>query len=149
MKLSRETHFQLQVFFRKYFDDNNLQLPAVEIYVNRGAGFITKILSVHGITIGRHIFIKPQIAKYDERKLLTISKNLLAHEVTHVVQYQQLGFFGFLFKYTKDYLLILRGKKKWDALSRNQAYWEIPHEIEARDAAQEFEKWVRQEKELI
>jgi hypothetical protein len=141
MRLSRQTNEELQNFFREYFDDEKLTLPKIRIYSKRGAGFITKILSIHGITIGRHILIKPNQAKYDAKNRLTISKNLLSHEVTHVVQYQQLGFFGFLYKYFKDYYLILRSKKRWDSDSRLEAYWEIPHEIEARRAAQEFEKW--------
>ncbi len=142
MKLSRPTHHQLERFFREYFADESLKLPQIQIYVKRGAGLITKFLRVHGITLGRHIFIKPSMAKYDQKKRLQISKNLLAHEVTHVVQYQQLGFFGFLFKYLKDYFVILRGKKKWDVFSRMEAYREIPHEIEARDSAQKFVEWI-------
>ncbi len=141
MKLSPQTNRQLESFFREYFDDESLKLPKIQIYAERGAGLITKILSVHGITIGRHIFIKPKLAKHDKKNRLQISKNLLAHEVTHVLQYQQLGFFGFLYKYLRDYFAILRGKKKWDVHSRMEAYWEIPHEIEARDSAQKFVEW--------
>jgi hypothetical protein len=144
MKLARETHRQLERFFREYFDDKKLKLPKIEIYTGRTAGFITKVLAIHGITIGRRIFIKPTLAKYNEKRRLTISKNLLSHEVAHVVQYQRLGFFGFLYKYLRDYFRLLRRKKKWNALARMDAYWEIPHEIEARHAAQDFEKWAEQ-----
>lgn len=144
MKLSPELHRQLEDFFREYFNDNGLKLPEIEIYTKGGAGIITKILSVHGITIGRHIFIKPEIMKFDKKtKRLRINKNLLAHEVAHVVQYQQLGFFGFLNKYLKDYFSSLSKKRKWHSVARTEAYWDIPHEIEARDAAREFEKWLR------
>ncbi len=143
MKLSPETHSQLEDFFREYFNDYGLQLPKIEIYVNGGAGLITKILNIHGITIGRHIFIKPSIVKSNQDKKLQINKNLLAHEVAHVVQYQQLGFIGFLAKYVKDYFVLLSQKRKWHSVARTEAYWEIPHEIEARDAAREFEKWIK------
>lgn len=144
MKLSQKTNQELQNFFREYFDDEKLKLPQIRIYAGRTAGFITKVLSIQGITIGRWVFIKPNQVKYDERHHLTISKNLLAHEVAHVVQYQRLGFFSFLYKYLKDYFSLLRRKKKWNALARMESYWEIPHEVEARHAAQEFEKWIDQ-----
>jgi hypothetical protein len=146
MRLSRQTNDELQNFFRNYFDDENLTLPKIEIYAKGGAGFITRALRVSGITLGRHILIKPVHAKYDKKRRLTVSRNLLSHEVTHVVQYQQLGFFGFLYKYFKDYLLILRKKEKWDAVSRSEAYWELPHEIEARHAASLFVDWIGRNK---
>lgn len=142
MRLSPKTHQQFETFFRQYFDDENLKLPQVEIYTRQGAKLVTKIVKVDGITIGRHIFIDSKLAKYDEKKRLCISKNLLSHEIAHVIQYQQSGFFGFLYKYIKDYFVILKGKKTRNAHARLESYWEIPHEIEARDAAKKFVEWV-------
>ena len=142
MRLSQKTQQQLETFFRLYFDDENLKLPQVEIYARRGARLVTKIIGVDGITVGRHIFIDSKLAQYDDKKRLCISQNLLSHEVAHVIQYQQSGFFSFLFKYLKDYFVILRRKERWDTHARLESYWEIPHEIEARDAAREFEKWI-------
>lgn len=143
MKLSRETHNQLENFFREYFKDYDLKLPEIEILSDGGAGIITKLLSVHGMTVGRYIFIKPSIIKIDENEKLRINKNLLAHEVAHVIQFQQLGLVGFLAKYLKDYFVILGQKGSLHSAARTEAYWEIPHEIEARDAAKEFEKWLQ------
>lgn len=142
MRLSTKTHQQLEAFFRQYFNDETLKLPHVEIYAHRGAKVITKLIKVDGITFGRHIFIDPKLAKYNDKKKLCISKNLLSHEVAHVIQYQQSGFFGFLLKYIKDYFIILRRKKKWNALARMESYWSIPHEVEARDAAKRFIEWI-------
>jgi len=143
MRLSRETNQKLELFFRKYFNDENLKLPKIQVYAGRTAGLITKFLGIHGITLGRHIIIKPSQTEYDKKKRLTISKNLLSHEVAHVVQYQKLGFFGFLYKYLKDYFLLLRARRKWNTFARMEAYWEIPHEVEARDAAASFIEWTR------
>lgn len=142
MRLSPKTHQQLELFFRQYFADENLKLPQVEIYARRGAKLITKLVKVDGITFGRHVFIDPKLAKYDKKNRLCISKNLLSHEVAHVIQYNQLGLIGFLFKYIKDYFVILKGKKKWNAPARMESYWAIPHEIEARDAAKKFIQWI-------
>jgi hypothetical protein len=142
MRLSQKTHKQLEAFFRLYFEDENLKLPKVEIYLRRGAKLITKLIRVDGITLGRIVFVNPDLAFYDENQRLCLSKNLLSHELTHVIQYNQLGFFGFLYKYLKDYFVLLREKKAWDSKARMESYWEIPHEIEARDAAKKFVGWL-------
>lgn len=143
MKLSPRTHQQLETFFRLFFKDESLKLPKVEIYLSGGAKLVTKLIKVDGITIGRRIFINPELANYDKKARLCLSKNLLSHEIAHVFQYQQLGFFGFLYKYIKDYFKILRKKKSWNPRARMESYWEIPHEIEAREAAKKFEKWIK------
>lgn len=142
MRLSAKTHQQLETFFRLYFEDENLKLPKAEIYLRRGAKVITRLIRVDGITIGRRVFINPDLAFYDDNKRLCLSKNLLSHELTHVIQYYQLGFFGFLYKYLKDYFVLLRRKKAWNSKARMESYWEIPHEIEARDAAKKFVSWL-------
>ena len=72
---------------------------------------------------------------------ICLSKKLLVHEITHVLQYQKEGFFGFLVNYFKEYLTGIKRRKKWDSISRMYAYLDIPHEIEARDSASKFIKW--------
>lgn len=138
MKLSRQLHHQLESFFREFFDDEKLRLPEIEIYGNRGARLATKILSVHGISFGRFIFIKPDLIRRDSQERLCISKELLAHEAAHVLQYQQLGAAKFLYKYFKSYFAALKLKKSWDFNSRAEAYLEIPFEAEARAGGAEF-----------
>lgn len=141
MKLSTETHKIFEMFFRQYLKDENFQMPQTEIYLKRGAGIITRIIGVDGITIGRHIFIRPNIAKYRSETSLTLSKNLLAHELAHVLQYQRLGFIRFLVDYLKEYLRGLKRRKKWNSRARMESYWEISHEVEARLIADKFVEW--------
>lgn len=142
MKLSREVHSEIQSFFRYYFDDEILKLPEAEIYVRRGAWLFSKIFVVNGITVGRHVFIKPSLVKRNQEGRLTISKNLLVHELTHVIQYHQRGFFGFLTKYFGDYFVNLRREKDRSFHSRMNSYLNIPDEIEARDTADKFIEWL-------
>lgn len=129
------------MFFRHYLENEQFIMPETQIYIKKTAGLITKILRVDGITIGRYIFIRPSLAKYNSQNHLIINQKLLAHELTHVLQYQELGFIGFLTDYLKEYFGGLRRKKKWNSLARLEAYWEISHEVEARNAAQKFIEW--------
>ncbi|MEK7724056.1 MAG: DUF4157 domain-containing protein [Acidobacteriota bacterium] len=147
MRLAPKTHQQLETFFRQYFDDESLKLPIIKIYSGRRANLITKLIGVDGITIGRRIIIKPKLIKPDENNRFCMSKNLLSHEVTHVLQYQKLGFLSFLYKYFSDYFINLKSRKKLNATARLESYWEIPHEIEARDAAKKFVEWIKSENE--
>lgn len=142
MKLSRKLHRQMEDFFREFFDDENLQLPELEIYANRGADLVTKIISVHGITLGRFIFIRPDLVTRNGSSQLCISKNLLAHEATHVLQYQKLGMPRFLYRYLKSYFGNLRRKKIRNFEARMQAYWDIPFEEEARAGGKGFIDWL-------
>lgn len=141
MKLSPVLHNEIERFFRFYYDDEKLVLPEVQIYVRRGARCVSAIAGAHGITFGRHIFIRPDIIKRNSRNHLAIPKDLLVHELTHTIQYEKLGFFGFLSSYLKAYFANLRGRKKWDIYSRAESYLQIPHEIEARDSAEKFVEW--------
>lgn len=141
MRLSTATHQQLEEFFREYFADEKLKLPAIEIYHRRGAGIVTKITSVLAITFGRFVFVKPDLICRNDENLLCISRELLVHETTHVLQYRKLGWVKFFYTYLKEYRSNLRSKQKRDLLARAEAYLEIPHEIEARACAAEFLKW--------
>ena len=141
MFLSRTLHRRLEVFFREFFDDEHLRLPKIEIYCGRGARLITKIINVHGITIGRFIFIKPDLIYRDDFARLCISKELLAHEATHVLQYRNLGTLKFLYCYLSSYFVNLRGRKNWNFVSRMHAYLEIPFETEARAGGAKFVEW--------
>ena len=141
MRLSRQSHQRLESFFRNYYSDDSLRLPEIELFVRRGAGIVSKLTGVYGITFGRFIFIRPALIIKSERKHLFISKKLMAHEATHVLQYVRLGWFGFLFTYLKAYWNGLKKKRKWDLNARMEAYLEIPHEVEARICADRFVEW--------
>jgi len=77
--------------------------------------WLPKFLKVEGITFNPYIFLA-------EKK----KERLVNHEMIHIEQYKECGFFGFLSKYVrfwfKDYL-----KYK----SYNTAYMRIPFEKEA------------------
>ncbi len=141
MKLSERSKRKLEEFFREYFDDPQINLPTIHVHCGKFAGIVTRVLKIHGITIGKHILVFPGVVYPNSESNSAISENLLSHEITHVLQYQRQGFFGFLLKYFAGYLRNLRTKKKWDFQTRMTAYYEIPHEIEARECADAYEKW--------
>jgi hypothetical protein len=141
MKLAAASHRKLELFFREYLDDENLRLPKTHFYVGGFTKTLTKIISVHGITIGRRVFIKPTLLSLNRNNLPKLPEDLIAHEITHVLQYRREGFLKFFYKYLTSYWRNLRAKKKWDAVSRHKAYLEIPYEIEARQAAARFVEW--------
>lgn len=141
MKLSKELHQQIESYFRLYFEDEKLKLPEVQIFVRRGAWIFSRLFAVDGVTLGRFIFIRPGLVKRNRQNRLTISKSLLVHELTHTMQYERMGFMPFLYNYFKAFFVNLKHKKRWDFRSRIESYLEIPHEIEARDAAEKFLIW--------
>lgn len=142
MKLARTTHQLLEEFFREYYDDEKIKLPTIILFAKRGARLLTKLLKIHGITFGSRMFIAPELVFRNEQKLLCIDKQLLAHEATHVLQYQRQGFVKFFYTYLKSYWQELRAKKSWDFAARYEAYRAIPQETEARAVAEAFMQWL-------
>lgn len=138
MLLDGISQTKFEEFFRDFYGDDELVLPKIHIYSRRGSRFVTTVLKVNGITLGKHIFIQPHLTWRDSENRLCAPKALIAHELTHSMQYAQQGFFGFLKSYLGAYWKLLRKTKKWDFDSRMQAYLEIPQEIEARRAARVF-----------
>ncbi len=138
MHLDKVSHSRFENFFRDFYGDDELILPEIHIYSRRVSLFVTTVLRVNGITIGRHIFIHPNFTSRDEQNRLCAPKALIAHELTHCVQYARQGFFGFLKTYVGMFWKLLRKAEKWDFQSRMQAYLDIPQEIEARRAARVF-----------
>lgn len=145
MKLAKESHRELELFFREYFGDENLNLPEIHIYCGKFTGAFINIIKVHGITFGRRIFIWPELINFDPHKK-GISCQLAAHEATHVIQYHKHGLVGFLYKYLKNYWKNLQTKPIWDLDARQEAYRQIEFEIEARDAAEKFYQWLPRHK---
>lgn len=141
MKLSANSHRQLEEFFREHFGDENLKLPEIHIYARRGARLLTKVLSVDGITFGRHIFITPRHLRRHQNGHQCAPPELIAHEIAHTMQYHRHGTFKFFYLYLKGYFAALRQKEKWNYLARTQAYLEIPHEVEARVLAAKYVNW--------
>jgi hypothetical protein len=146
MKLSAGSHRQLEEFFREYFGDEKLKLPEIQIYGRRGARLLTRLLSVDGITFGRHIFITPRHLRRGEDKRLYAPRELIAHEITHTLQYLRHGTFKFFYLYLKGFFEALRQKENWNFRARMEAYLEIPHEVEARLLAAKYVNWCERRK---
>jgi len=80
---------------------------------------LPKLMNVTAVTLGQHVY-------YAINKE-SISKRLRKHEMVHVIQYKQLGFMHFLYRYFKEYIgFRLKG------LDHYHAYIEISYEKEAR-----------------
>lgn len=141
MKLADTSHQRLEAFFREYLDDADFRLPAVNLYAGKLTNILTNLISVHGIAFGKRIFIAPKLLSFNRNNFLKLPEDLIAHEITHAVQYRHNGFVRFFYEYLSNYWRNLRAKKIWDAAARHEAYLEIPFEIEARRAAARFVEW--------
>jgi hypothetical protein len=75
---------------------------------------------------------------------LTAPAWLVAHETTHVLQYQAVGFVRFLASYLRDYWRCLRRQKNWNAEARMAAYCAIEVECAAREAETAYAAWKKQ-----
>jgi hypothetical protein len=144
MKLADTSHQRLEEFFREYLDNADFHLPTIYLYAGKFTDILTSVISVHGITLGKRIFITPKLLSFNRNNFLKLPEDLIAHEITHAIQYRQEGFFRFFYQYASSYWRNLRAKKKWDAAARHEAYLEIPFEIEARRAAAWFVEWNRE-----
>lgn len=146
MKLARESHERLEKFFREYFNDPQLSLPPVYLHRGRVARFITKRLRIGAITFGRHILLAPDTVM-DEGGSLSTKGWLVAHEATHVLQYEMEGFVRFLIKYLWGYWLALRGVGKWNREARMNAYLAIEAERVAHEVERAYRSWSNEEHE--
>lgn len=148
MFLAKDSHRRFEEFYREFFQDENFRIPPIEIYARRGAGLLTGLFKINGITFGRRILISPKLTTRSKDLRLCAPKDLIAHELAHVLQYQKLGFVRFFYTYLKAYFQALQKKEKWDAAARAEAYLEIPHEVEARQLAADFLKWAEKDKKI-
>lgn len=141
MQLAESSRQKLETFFREFTEDERFELPPINFHVGKLTYFFTRVIRVNGITFGRRIFIFPAFLSLNKSRHFRLPEELVAHEIVHVLQYQREGFIKFLYKYLRDYWRNLRRLQKWDLAARQQAYLEIPFEIEARAAAREFLQW--------
>jgi hypothetical protein len=141
MKLAESSHQKLEAFFREYLNDTTFRLPQIYFYVGKFTNLLTALISVHGITFGRRIFIASRLLSFNQNNLLKLPEDLAAHEITHVLQYRREGFIKFFYKYLTSFWRNLQKRERWDAISRQNAYLEIPFEIEARAVAAKFVEW--------
>ncbi|MBK8149170.1 MAG: DUF4157 domain-containing protein [Acidobacteria bacterium] len=138
--LSSTSHQLIEAFFREHLGDAMFELPKTYIAAGRVARVAAAALRIQGITIGPLVFIAPALLERTGGRI-TLPRDLVVHEIAHVVQYRRHGFFGFLWKYFGDYLRNIRKQGNWSAKSRHAAYLAIPFEIEARQTAYEFVRW--------
>ena len=80
-----------------------------------------------GMTLGRRIWAPGDFYDRTPREQLSF----LAHELTHVEQYHELGFIGFLRGYIAEY----RAHRR-QGLSRTEAYHRISFETQARNRSE-------------
>ncbi len=140
MKLAVASRLKFEAFFRELTGDERFQMPVVYFYAGKFSSLLSKALKVHGITIGKNIFVTPKLVSA-ENNFPKIDVELAAHEIAHVLQFRREGFINFFRKYLSSYRRNLKNKKSWGAVSRHQAYLEIPFEIEAREIAAKFVEW--------
>ncbi len=95
MKLAKSSQQKLETFFREYLNDKNFRLPVIHFYVGKFTRLFTSIVKVHGITFGRRIYIMPGFLGLNQNNQLKLPERLVAHEITHVLQYKREGFFKF------------------------------------------------------
>ncbi len=138
--LSKTSHSLIEEFFRDYLGDSDFELPTVHFATGYAARFAAAVLRIQGLTIGPLVLIAPALLdRIDERTILP--RDLVVHEIAHVIQYRQFGLFGFLRRYFGAYLANIRKEGSFSAKTRHAAYLAIPFEIEARQTAYDFVRW--------
>jgi hypothetical protein len=138
MKLSAETHREIEEFFRRHTGDGGLKLPPIEIHDGWVANLITTANGISGITFGRHVFVRSGLVRRDAAGRATMRGWLLVHEVAHVLQYERSGYLRFFRTYLRGYWRALREGRRWDRAGRVAAYFAIAEEREAREAELAF-----------
>jgi hypothetical protein len=139
--LAADSHKHIEAFHRYFAGDEKLRLPPVYLYKGRVARWVTHRFHIGAITFGRHVFVKPELIKQNEEGRWTVPAWLVAHETTHVLQYEAAGFVGFLASYLRDYWRSLRRQEKWNAAARMAAYFAIEVECAAREAESAYAAW--------
>jgi len=142
MKLAAESQQLIEAFLRDRFHLPTLKLPAISIYHGWLAQFLTKTFRIGAITFGHRIFVEPKLLERDRDGRLCVPGWLIAHEATHVWQYQREGFLGFLISYLKGYWRALRMEKRWNGEARMKAYLAIKEECDARESETAYAVWV-------
>lgn len=84
---------------------------------------------VRGVTLWRVVLADPDVFDEDHDRLA----RFVIHELVHVRQFAELGYFRFMFRYAKEYVLgRLRGQ------DHRTAYLGISAEVEAREVADRY-----------
>jgi hypothetical protein len=143
MLLAPESHERIEAFLRDHLRNEKLKLPPIFIYHGRWARWLTGSLQILAITIGKRILVAPKVIGRDEQGRLTAPAGLIAHEATHIIQYQEAGLFRFLLSYLREYWHALQEQRQgWGKAARNAAYFAIKHERQAYEAESAYATWV-------
>jgi Domain of unknown function (DUF4157) len=142
MRLAPASHQRIETFLREHFHLPTLKLPSIFLYHGRVAACLTRAFKIGAITFGRHVFVAPKMVTRDESGRLRIPGWLIAHEATHVWQYERAGFFGFLFSYLRGYWRALRAQQVWSGEAHLAAYLAIEEECDARESEAAYTAWV-------
>lgn len=143
MVLAPESHERIEAFLRDHLRNDKLKLPPIYIYSGRVARWLTERLQILAITFGKRIIVASKVVVRDETGRLTVPAALIAHEATHVIQYQEAGVVRFLFSYLREYWRALNEHRQgWSKAARNAAYFAIKHEREAYGAESAYGTWV-------
>jgi hypothetical protein len=138
MRLSAESHREVEEFFRKHTGRSALVLPPVYVHAGALARVLTRPAKVSAITFGRRVFVRPSLVKVDSTGRATAPAWLLVHEAAHVLQYEERGLVRFLAGYLRSYLCVLIKGKGLGAGARTKAYLAIPEERAAREAERAY-----------
>ncbi len=141
MRLAPESHKHIESFLRDHLRIDGLRLPPVVIHTGLLARCVTRAFNILAITFGRRILVAPKLVERDSNGRLTIPARLIAHEATHVVQYAQAGFPGFLYGYLREYRRGLKDHGGIDKAARQAAYLGIKYEREAYAAEHAYIVW--------
>lgn len=140
MRLSAESHGEVEEFFRRHTCRPGLVMPPVYVYAGGFAGLLTKAAGgVGAITFGRRVFVRPSLVRVDSSGRAELPAWLLVHEAAHVLQYEERGTLRFLAGYLRGYFRGLKEDGKGlGAAARNRAYLAIPEERAAREAERAY-----------
>jgi hypothetical protein len=141
MHLAAASHKRIEDFHRHFAGDEKLRLPPVYLYNGSFSRWLTHTFHIGAITFGRRIFVNPELTERKRPGRWTAPAWLVAHETTHVLQYEKAGFVRFLVAYLLDYWQCLRRQKRWDAAARMEAYRAIKVECAAREAERAYAAW--------
>ena len=138
MRLSAESHSEVEEFFRRHTGRPALALPPVYVYAGALARALTQPAKVSAITFGRRVFVRPSMVERDLKGRASVPAWLLVHEAAHVLQYEERGLARFLVGYLRSYLRVLVKGKDLSAAARTAAYLAIPEERAAREAERSY-----------
>lgn len=79
---------------------------------------------IQGITVGRMVFVHPDLMRGDSSRLA----RLVIHELVHVRQYAEQGYLPFTVRYLRDF-----GRGLFIGKSSREAYLDVRAEREARE----------------